>query len=75
MLIARHVRPAARGRYAALRQQKADRAAFAVSATDRAAAYLADTLDWLNLWQDNADCEQWPDDDFSAKQDHYGPQP
>ena len=39
----------------------------------QAALYLADTLDWLKLWQDNAN--HWPDDDFSAKQDRYFPQP
>ena len=37
--------------------------------------YLADTLDWLNLWQDNADNGHWLDDDFNAKQDRYFPQP
>ena len=40
-----------------------------------ATAYLADTLDWLNLWQDNADNDHWFADDFSAKQDRYFPQP
>jgi hypothetical protein len=39
----------------------------------RAVLYLADTLDWLKLWQDNAD--HWPDDDFSAKQERHFPQP
>jgi hypothetical protein len=45
---------------------------------DRAAAasgYLSDTLDWLNLWQDNAAHDHWLDDDFSAKQDQNYPQP
>jgi hypothetical protein len=41
----------------------------------RATMYLADTLDWLNLWQDNAVDEHGPDDDFSAKQDRHFPQP
>jgi len=40
-----------------------------------AAVYLADTLDWLNLWQDNAANDPWLDDDFSAKQDRNFPQP
>jgi hypothetical protein len=38
--------------------------------------YLSDnTLDWLNLWQDNANNEQWQNEDFGAKQDNYFPQP
>ena len=37
--------------------------------------YLADTIGWLNLWQDNANNEQWHDDNFSAKQDYCFPQP
>ena len=36
---------------------------------------FSDTLDWQNLWQDNANNAQWHDDDFSAKQDQYFPQP
>jgi hypothetical protein len=36
---------------------------------------LSDTLDWQALWQANANIEQWHDDDFSAKQDQYFPQP
>ena len=41
----------------------------------QAALYLSDTLEWLNLWQYNANNEQWFDSDFSAKQDHDFPQP
>jgi len=37
--------------------------------------YLSDTLDWLNLWQNNANNEQGLDDNFSAQQDHYFPHP
>jgi hypothetical protein len=40
-----------------------------------ATAYLADTLDWLNLWQDNAANDHWLDEDFSAKQDRNFPHP
>jgi hypothetical protein len=40
-----------------------------------ATGYLCDTLDWLNLWQDNADNGHWHDDDFSAKQEQHIPQP
>jgi hypothetical protein len=79
--------PAARGRYAALRgTMKAKKIGFASAATDathdrpttayaEATLFLADTLGWLSLWQDNADNEHWLDDDFSAKQDRYFPQP
>lgn len=61
---------AARGRYAGLRQ-----AAAPADAYDRAALYLADTLDWLTLWQDNADHDQWLDEGFSAEQNQAFPQP
>ena len=38
--------------------------------------YLSDTLDWLNLWQDNAAYDDdWYGDDFSAKQEENFPQP
>ena len=38
--------------------------AFASAAIDAGAGmFLADTLDWLNLWQDNAN-NDWLDDDF-----------
>jgi hypothetical protein len=40
-----------------------------------ARGYLSDTLDWLNLWQDNAAHDHWLDDDFSAKQDRNFPHP
>jgi hypothetical protein len=67
-------RPAARGRYAMLRAGTAAPQSFAQGRHEaHALLYLADTLDWLKLWQDNA--EHWPDDDFSAKQDRYFPQP
>ena len=79
-------KPSARGRFAKLRPAKAT----ADKTADRKAApkvvapaaayastrlYLSNTLDWLNLWQDNANNEQWHDADFSAKQDQYFPQP
>ena len=66
--------PAARGRYAALQPAKAEQAAFAGDPY-AGAWYLSDTLDWLNLWQDNADNGHWHDDDFNAKQERYFPQP
>jgi hypothetical protein len=65
-------RPAARGRYAILRGTAAQKSG-ASGQEARAVLYLADTLDWLKLWQDNAD--HWPDDDFSAKQERHFPQP
>jgi hypothetical protein len=40
-----------------------------------APAWLSDTLDWLNLWQENADNHYALDDDIGAKQDQYFPQP
>lgn len=70
--------PAARGRYVALRPLKAEEPVQRIimpASPTTATVYLADTLDWLNLWQANANHEQWPGDDFSAKQDHYFPQP
>ena len=67
----------ARGCYAALRSAPKAREAIApTSAYARAPLYLSDTLDWLNLWQDNAGYDDhWIDDDFSAKQDENFPQP
>jgi hypothetical protein len=67
--------PVARGRYAALRPAKAEKATFAADPYAGACAYLSDTLDWLNLWQDNADNGHWHDDDFNAKQERHFPQP
>ncbi len=69
---------AARGRYAAL--QPVQEAAEPVSTYDRVALYLSDTLDWFNLWQDNAGYDHWLDDpsldgDFSANQNQSFPQP
>jgi hypothetical protein len=67
-------RPAARGRYAALQPARVEREA-ALYADDpyaAATAYLSDTLAWL--WQ-NTNNDQWHDDDFSAKQEQYFPQP
>jgi hypothetical protein len=67
-------RPAARGRYARLRAGAAAQRSTAGEGRDvQAALYLADTLDWLQFWQDNTG--HWPDDDFSAKQDRFFPQP
>lgn len=68
-------RPAARGRYAMLRAGAAAPEFAPGWHEAQAGLYLADTVDWLKLWQDNANDEQWPDNDFSAKQDHYFPQP
>jgi hypothetical protein len=45
------------------------------AAVESAGLYLADTLAWLQLWEDNAAHEQWLDDSFSSKQDRYFPQP
>jgi hypothetical protein len=74
-LFARHAgRPAARGRYAALRGGTAAPKSASGGQEARAELYLADTLDWLKLWQDNAP-GHWPDDDFSAKQERHFPQP
>jgi hypothetical protein len=69
---------AARGRYAAL--QTVQEAAEPASTYDRVALYLSDTLDWLNLWQDNAGHDHWLDDhsldgEFSAEQNRNFPQP
>jgi hypothetical protein len=52
-------RPAARGRYVVLQPAKAP------AATDIGPAihYLADTLEWLQLWQDNAENESSDDPD------------
>jgi hypothetical protein len=67
---------AARGRYARLRPAKAAPETFApTDAYDHTGMYLSDTLEWLNLWQDNANNGQWSDSDFNAKQDHDFPQP
>lgn len=58
------------------RLAKAEPVAFApADACAGTGMYLADTLEWLNLWQDNANNEQWFDGDFNAKQDHDFPQP
>jgi hypothetical protein len=65
---------AARGRFATLQPAKAEPEA-ASNAYTGTGLYLADTLDWLSLWQDNANNEQGLDDNFSAQQDHYLPQP
>jgi hypothetical protein len=46
-----------------------------VSAVSDAALYLSDTLDWLNLWQDNAGNDHWQEDDFSATYWDNFPQP
>jgi hypothetical protein len=64
-------RAAARGRYAALQPAKVEQAA----AVESAGLYLADTLAWLQLWEDNATHEQWLDDSFSYKQTLDFPQP
>jgi hypothetical protein len=45
------------------------------AAIESAGLYLADTLEWLQLWDANAAHEQWLDDSFSSKQDRYFPQP
>jgi len=72
----------ARGRYAGLRpvrkaqEAKAPDSIAPGDAYARARMYLADTLDWLNLWQDNAENnDHWYGDEFSAKQDQEFPQP
>ena len=64
----------ARGRFAGLRPAKAEPEVPA-DAYARTGMYLSDTLAWLNLWQGNAQNEQWFDSDLSAKQDHDFPQP
>lgn len=61
---------AARGRYTGLRRATAPADAYA-----RAGMYLSDTLDWLNLWQDNAANDQWLDEDFDTEQNQDYPQP
>ncbi|MGD0108359.1 MAG: hypothetical protein ABSC06_30620 [Rhodopila sp.] len=66
----------ARGRYATLRPAKAEPEAFApADACAGTGMYLSDTLEWLNLWQYNANNEQWSGSDFNAKQDQDFPQP
>jgi hypothetical protein len=69
---------AARGRYAAL--QPVQEAEEPASTYDRVALYLSDTLDWFNLWQDNAGYDHWLDDhslddELSANQNQIFPQP
>jgi hypothetical protein len=67
---------AARGRFARLRPAKVEQEALApANAYAGTGTYLSDTLEWLNLWQYNANNEQWSDSDFNAKQDHDFPQP
>ena len=39
-----------------------------------AAAYLADTLDWLQLWQGNADFGNHAATGYNAEQNHLRPQ-
>ena len=63
----------ARGRFAGLRY--AQEAIAPSDAYARARMYLSDTLDWLNLWQDNADNDHWHDGEFSATFEDYFPQP
>ncbi|OYV36432.1 MAG: hypothetical protein B7Z80_15525 [Rhodospirillales bacterium 20-64-7] len=65
-----HSGAVARGRYAVLRQvvEPAD-------AQARACLYLEDTLEWLNLWEDNAENYNWHEEEFSAKQEQYSFQP
>jgi hypothetical protein len=53
-----------------MRRRRAPAEAYAGADT-----YLSNVLNWLNLWQANANNGQWPDDNFSVKQDHYFPQP
>lgn len=43
------------------------------AAYHRAALYLADTLDWLNLWHDNG--ENLTEDTQTGPRDHLYPQP
>jgi hypothetical protein len=70
---------AARGSYAALRVAKAEPKAapevVAPATYARVGLSLSNTLDWQALWQDNANNDQWHDDNFSARQDQYFPQP
>ena len=47
----------------------------AAAGSAMAAVSLANTLEWLALWQDNAAHDHWLDDDFGAKQDQNFPQP
>jgi len=68
----------ARGRYAGLQEAQEAIAPEPITTADAYASarlYLSDTLDWLNLWQDNADNDHWHDDEFSAKQDQNFLQP
>jgi hypothetical protein len=67
----------ARDRAAALQPVPKVREAIApTSAYASTSLYLSDTLDWLNLWQDNAGYDDhWIDDDFGAKQEETFPQP
>ena len=78
-------KPAARGRYAALGavRAKAGNMArkFPQAANDathtvqeEAVLYLADTQDWLNLWQDNRSVDDNIDDDFLPPQSYPSPQ-
>jgi hypothetical protein len=68
---------AARGRYAALRPAKAAPATVAPAAAHAGAGMsLADTLEWLQLWQANSmDFGAALDDNFDTQQDRHLPQP
>lgn len=67
----------ARGRYTTLKPapRETPETVAPVGTYDRAALYLSETLDWLNLWQDNADQDHWLDERFSAEQNQTAPQP
>jgi hypothetical protein len=80
--------PVARGRYAALRfltakagklRRKFGRVANDTTADPEAyaeaTAYLADTLEWLSLWEDNARGAEILDEPCEVVQDRFIPQP
>jgi hypothetical protein len=78
-------KPSARGRYAVLSAGKAGAGKiarrFARAANDathtvqeEAVLYLADTQDWLNLWQDNRSVDDNIDDNFLPPQSYPSPQ-
>ena len=72
----RHAAPCsavARGRYAAL--LPVPEATAPADAYVHAAMCLSHTLEWLNLWQDNADTNYWLDDEFNANQHQCFSQP
>ena len=73
--LASHTKIAARGRYAILQPAKAEPATLVADPYAGAGLYLADTLGWLQFWDNNVADEQRLDDGFNCKQNLDFPQP